>query len=122
MAYLVEGMGSVDNPTHTQKDCVEGDLGTLNGYGGLNVQFKLPGWICPAPCLFVSSRTAEFTMARSDQNSAWAAQLASSLIRNAASGVKEVWRYYAIRDLLRDVQVMLGQTVCAASICTRFDP
>eukprot|EP00983_Pelagomonas_calceolata_P047246 1140548-Pelagomonas_calceolata.AAC.2 len=29
MACLVEGMGSVDSPTHTQKDCVKSDLSTL---------------------------------------------------------------------------------------------
>eukprot|EP00983_Pelagomonas_calceolata_P127428 1161401-Pelagomonas_calceolata.AAC.28 len=29
MACLVEGMGSIVYPTHTQKDCVDGDLSTL---------------------------------------------------------------------------------------------
>eukprot|EP00983_Pelagomonas_calceolata_P130060 1161657-Pelagomonas_calceolata.AAC.8 len=29
MARLVEGMESVDSPTHTQEDCVESGLGTL---------------------------------------------------------------------------------------------
>eukprot|EP00983_Pelagomonas_calceolata_P084074 1156289-Pelagomonas_calceolata.AAC.7 len=29
MARLVEGMGSIDSPTHTQEDCVESDLCTL---------------------------------------------------------------------------------------------
>eukprot|EP00983_Pelagomonas_calceolata_P052736 1142980-Pelagomonas_calceolata.AAC.3 len=28
MTHLVEGMGSVDSPTHTQEDCVECDFGT----------------------------------------------------------------------------------------------
>eukprot|EP00983_Pelagomonas_calceolata_P094431 1157890-Pelagomonas_calceolata.AAC.8 len=45
MARLVEGMGKIDSPTHTQEDCVESDLSTLNTYGGLGVQsMKLPGW------------------------------------------------------------------------------
>eukprot|EP00983_Pelagomonas_calceolata_P074398 1152541-Pelagomonas_calceolata.AAC.4 len=52
--------------------------------------------------------------ARSDQDSVGAAGVASSLIRN--TGVKEVGRYNTVRDLLSDVQVMLGQTVCAAHI------
>eukprot|EP00983_Pelagomonas_calceolata_P005434 177006-Pelagomonas_calceolata.AAC.1 len=38
----------------------------------------------------------------------------TSLIRNA--GVEEVGRYNAIRDLLSDVHVMLGQMFCAAYI------
>eukprot|EP00983_Pelagomonas_calceolata_P077565 1153923-Pelagomonas_calceolata.AAC.2 len=29
MARLVEGMGSIDSPTHTKKDCVESDLNAL---------------------------------------------------------------------------------------------
>eukprot|EP00983_Pelagomonas_calceolata_P065108 1148441-Pelagomonas_calceolata.AAC.8 len=29
MARLVKGMGSTDSPTHTQEDCVESDLCTL---------------------------------------------------------------------------------------------
>eukprot|EP00983_Pelagomonas_calceolata_P086177 1156712-Pelagomonas_calceolata.AAC.4 len=43
-----------------------------------------------------------------------AAGSTSSLIRNA--GGKEVWRYLTIKNLLSNVQVMLGQTVCAAYI------
>eukprot|EP00983_Pelagomonas_calceolata_P075348 1152972-Pelagomonas_calceolata.AAC.2 len=35
MARLVEGMGSIDSPTHTQKDCVESDLSTLQLFAQL---------------------------------------------------------------------------------------
>eukprot|EP00967_Tisochrysis_lutea_P085250 scaffold119531_cov14-Tisochrysis_lutea.AAC.1 len=48
-----------------------------------------------------------------DQDSDRVAGVASSFIRN--TGVEEVWRYHTIRDVLSDVQVMLGLTVCAAS-------
>eukprot|EP00983_Pelagomonas_calceolata_P017172 538215-Pelagomonas_calceolata.AAC.3 len=27
---VVEGMGSIDSPTYTQEDCVDGDLGTFD--------------------------------------------------------------------------------------------
>eukprot|EP00983_Pelagomonas_calceolata_P130030 1161655-Pelagomonas_calceolata.AAC.2 len=53
-------------------------------------------------------------LARSGQHSVRAAGVASSLIRN--TGVEEIWRYYMIKDLLCDVHVMLGQTVCTAYI------
>eukprot|EP00983_Pelagomonas_calceolata_P020305 640693-Pelagomonas_calceolata.AAC.1 len=59
----------------------------------LNVQFmKLPGWSCAALYFFISSHTAEYPMARSDQDGigAAAAGLASSLIRNAGFKV-EYW-------------------------------
>eukprot|EP00983_Pelagomonas_calceolata_P042945 1138713-Pelagomonas_calceolata.AAC.5 len=66
----------------------------------LDVQvMKLPGWSCAAPFLFVTSRTAEYLMAKSDQDSVRAAGGASSSIRN--TGVKEV---------------MLGQRVYAAYV------
>eukprot|EP00983_Pelagomonas_calceolata_P045391 1139719-Pelagomonas_calceolata.AAC.1 len=67
MACLVEGVGSVDSPTHTQKDCVKSDLSTLK----LFAQWYI--WV---------------SRARSDQDSVRAAEGASSLIRNA--GAKEV--------------------------------
>eukprot|EP00983_Pelagomonas_calceolata_P071222 1151125-Pelagomonas_calceolata.AAC.2 len=51
---------------------------------------KLPDWSCASPYLFVASHTAEYRMARSDQDSIGTAGEPSSLIRNA--GVKEVWR------------------------------
>eukprot|EP00983_Pelagomonas_calceolata_P066870 1149243-Pelagomonas_calceolata.AAC.2 len=73
----------------------------------------LPGWNSAAS-YFITSHTAEYLMARSDQESIGVAGVASSLIRNA--GVKEVGRYSAIRDMLSDVQVMLSQTICAAYI------
>eukprot|EP00983_Pelagomonas_calceolata_P077225 1153771-Pelagomonas_calceolata.AAC.1 len=53
-------------------------------------------------------------LTRSDQDSVRAAGVASSTIRN--TGVKAGWRYYTIKDLLIDAQVMLGQMVCAAYI------
>eukprot|EP00983_Pelagomonas_calceolata_P050306 1141909-Pelagomonas_calceolata.AAC.1 len=86
MARLDKGMGSIDNTTHTQEDCVESDVSTL----------KL------------------FAQERSDQDSIRVAGGASSLIRN--TGVKDVWRYCTIKNLLSDVQVMLSQTVCTAYI------
>eukprot|EP00983_Pelagomonas_calceolata_P080658 1155238-Pelagomonas_calceolata.AAC.1 len=83
----------------------------------LDVQFmKLPGWSYAASYFFITSHTAEYSMARSDQDSIRAARGASSLIRNI--GNKEVWRYNTIRYLLSDVQVMLSQTFCAAYIHT----
>eukprot|EP00983_Pelagomonas_calceolata_P027410 860882-Pelagomonas_calceolata.AAC.1 len=85
MARLVEGMGSVNSTTHTQEDCVENDFGTLESFAHFTVLLR----------------------ARSDQDSIGAAGVASSLIRN--TGVKEIWRYQKIRDLLSDVQVILGQ-------------
>eukprot|EP00983_Pelagomonas_calceolata_P035227 1101718-Pelagomonas_calceolata.AAC.1 len=72
----------------------------------LDVQFmELPGWSCAASSFFITSHTAEYPMARSDQNSIGAAGVVSSLIRN-------VW----VKELWSDVQIMLGQTVCAAYI------
>eukprot|EP00983_Pelagomonas_calceolata_P080120 1155008-Pelagomonas_calceolata.AAC.1 len=66
----------------------------------LDVQFMiLPGWSCAASYFFIASHTAEYLMARSDQDSIRAAGGTSSLNRNAR--VKEV---------------MLSQTVCAAYI------
>eukprot|EP00983_Pelagomonas_calceolata_P069513 1150389-Pelagomonas_calceolata.AAC.2 len=62
---------------------------------------KLPGWSCAAPYLFITSCTAEIPIVG-------AAGVASNLIRN--TGVKEVWRHYMIKDLLSDVQAMLGRT------------
>eukprot|EP00983_Pelagomonas_calceolata_P057767 1145210-Pelagomonas_calceolata.AAC.1 len=60
----------------------------------LDVQFlKLPGWSCAASSYFITSHTAEYPMARSDQDSIEVAGGVSSLIRNA--GVKEVGRYNA---------------------------
>eukprot|EP00983_Pelagomonas_calceolata_P025425 798560-Pelagomonas_calceolata.AAC.1 len=53
------GMGSMNSPTHTQKDCVESDHSTLK----LFAQFmKLPGWSCAALNFFISSHTAEYPM------------------------------------------------------------
>eukprot|EP00983_Pelagomonas_calceolata_P099448 1158456-Pelagomonas_calceolata.AAC.10 len=63
-------MDSIDSPTHTQEDCVESDLCTLNGYGGFGCSIQGVAW------------------ARSDQDSIRAAGVASSLIRK--TGVKEV--------------------------------
>eukprot|EP00983_Pelagomonas_calceolata_P034227 1072257-Pelagomonas_calceolata.AAC.1 len=37
MARLVEGMGSIDSPTHMQEDCVESGLGTLKLLAQLSV-------------------------------------------------------------------------------------
>eukprot|EP00983_Pelagomonas_calceolata_P031750 996208-Pelagomonas_calceolata.AAC.1 len=37
MACLVENMGSVDSPTHTQKDYMESDLGTLELFAQFTV-------------------------------------------------------------------------------------
>eukprot|EP00983_Pelagomonas_calceolata_P061848 1147003-Pelagomonas_calceolata.AAC.1 len=37
MARLVEGMGSIDSPTHTQKDCVESDLSALKLFAQFTV-------------------------------------------------------------------------------------
>eukprot|EP00983_Pelagomonas_calceolata_P073041 1151981-Pelagomonas_calceolata.AAC.8 len=56
------GMGSIDSPTHTQKDCVEGDLSALNlKLPVLDVQFmELPGWSCASSYFFITSRTAEY--------------------------------------------------------------
>eukprot|EP00983_Pelagomonas_calceolata_P059066 1145766-Pelagomonas_calceolata.AAC.6 len=34
---LVEGMGSIDSPTHTQKDCVKGGLSTLKLFAHFTV-------------------------------------------------------------------------------------
>eukprot|EP00983_Pelagomonas_calceolata_P067065 1149340-Pelagomonas_calceolata.AAC.1 len=48
---------------------------------------KLPGWSCAASYFFITSHTAEYPMARSDQDSIRTAGGASILIRNA--GVKE---------------------------------
>eukprot|EP00983_Pelagomonas_calceolata_P066037 1148840-Pelagomonas_calceolata.AAC.4 len=88
--------------------------------------FTLPDWTCAALHLFDNSHTAKYPMlrgsgvsigvsrARSDQDSARAAGVASSLIRNTE--IKKVWRYYTIRGLLSDVQVMLGLMVCAAYV------
>eukprot|EP00983_Pelagomonas_calceolata_P018888 593922-Pelagomonas_calceolata.AAC.1 len=76
----------------------------------LDVQItKLPGWSCAASYFFITSHTAENSMARSDKESSRAAGGASSLIRNA--GVKEVGRYNMVRGLLSDVQVMLSKTM-----------
>eukprot|EP00983_Pelagomonas_calceolata_P081398 1155550-Pelagomonas_calceolata.AAC.2 len=55
----------------------------------LDVQFtKLPGWSRAASYFFIASHAAEYSMARSDQDSIRSAGGASSLIRNA--GVEEV--------------------------------
>eukprot|EP00983_Pelagomonas_calceolata_P133021 1161925-Pelagomonas_calceolata.AAC.1 len=59
---LLQGMGSIDSPIHTQEDCVESDLSALKLFAQLtvlllealdmavlDVQFmKLPGWSCAA--------------------------------------------------------------------------
>eukprot|EP00983_Pelagomonas_calceolata_P068779 1150071-Pelagomonas_calceolata.AAC.2 len=71
MAPLVECMGSIDSPAHTQEDCVpvESDISTLKLFAQsllemavLDVQFiKLPGWsstICAASYFFIKSHTA----------------------------------------------------------------
>eukprot|EP00983_Pelagomonas_calceolata_P061282 1146767-Pelagomonas_calceolata.AAC.4 len=63
MARLVEGMGSIDSPTLTQKYCVESGLGTLK----LFAQFTV------------------LLLAGSDQGSIRAAGAAFSLIRNVGS-------------------------------------
>eukprot|EP00983_Pelagomonas_calceolata_P012836 410361-Pelagomonas_calceolata.AAC.1 len=40
MTRLVEGMGNIDSPTHTQKDCVESDLSTLKLFARLTVTVR----------------------------------------------------------------------------------
>eukprot|EP00983_Pelagomonas_calceolata_P111025 1159739-Pelagomonas_calceolata.AAC.10 len=45
MARLVEGMGFIDSPTHTQKDCAESDLGTLK----FITKIKHEGTACNPP-------------------------------------------------------------------------
>eukprot|EP00983_Pelagomonas_calceolata_P066749 1149196-Pelagomonas_calceolata.AAC.4 len=72
----------------------------------MDVQFtKLPGWSCVASYFFITSHAAEYSMARSDQNSIRAAGGASSLVRNA--GVKKVGT---------PLEVMLSQMACAARV------
>eukprot|EP00983_Pelagomonas_calceolata_P041216 1137967-Pelagomonas_calceolata.AAC.1 len=61
----------------------------------------MAGWSCAPP------RTAHWV--RSDQGSIRAAGVASGLNRN--NGFEEVGRHSTIRDLLRDLQVVLGQTI-----------
>eukprot|EP00983_Pelagomonas_calceolata_P067053 1149327-Pelagomonas_calceolata.AAC.2 len=62
MARLVkmQGMGSIDSPTHTQEDCVESNLNTLK----LFVQFALPGWNCAASYFFNTSHAVEYPIFR----------------------------------------------------------
>eukprot|EP00983_Pelagomonas_calceolata_P084369 1156351-Pelagomonas_calceolata.AAC.5 len=56
---LIQGVGSMDSPTHNQKGCVESGLGTLK----LLPQFTLPGWSCAATYqVFVTSHSAEYQM------------------------------------------------------------
>eukprot|EP00983_Pelagomonas_calceolata_P032946 1032281-Pelagomonas_calceolata.AAC.1 len=55
MARLVEGMGSIDSPTHTQKVCVESDLSAMKlfaqftvlllGYGGFGRSIHEVAWL-----------------------------------------------------------------------------
>eukprot|EP00983_Pelagomonas_calceolata_P078750 1154358-Pelagomonas_calceolata.AAC.16 len=78
MACLVEGMGSIYTPTHTQEDCVKSGLGchtrerpreyvrlrpsALGEGTGVAAQSVLPGWSCAAPYLFITSHTAVYPM------------------------------------------------------------
>eukprot|EP00983_Pelagomonas_calceolata_P134317 1162050-Pelagomonas_calceolata.AAC.4 len=62
---------------------------------------NFPGWSCAASYFFITSHTAEYPMASSDQDNIRAAGGASSLLRNAR--VKEVGRFKMVRDLLSDV-------------------
>eukprot|EP00983_Pelagomonas_calceolata_P013027 416813-Pelagomonas_calceolata.AAC.1 len=67
MARLVEGMGSVDSPTHNQKHCLKSDLSTLKSFARSNsirrfwMSMKLPGWSCAAS-YFITSHTVEYPM------------------------------------------------------------
>eukprot|EP00983_Pelagomonas_calceolata_P072089 1151540-Pelagomonas_calceolata.AAC.1 len=93
---FVQGMGSINSLTHIQEDCVE----SVNiAFWGVKFK-KLPGWSCAAS-YFITSHTAEYPMARSDQDSIRAAGVASSSIRNAE--VKEEGRCNTVRDLLSDL-------------------
>eukprot|EP00983_Pelagomonas_calceolata_P013044 417324-Pelagomonas_calceolata.AAC.2 len=49
MARLVEGVGSADNPTHTQENCVESDLSTLELFAQFTVS-PLLQTVCSAQC------------------------------------------------------------------------
>eukprot|EP00983_Pelagomonas_calceolata_P118261 1160490-Pelagomonas_calceolata.AAC.6 len=51
MAHLAKGMGSIDNPTHTQEDCVESDLSTLK----LFAQFAVLSLCLAGAVLLLSS-------------------------------------------------------------------
>eukprot|EP00983_Pelagomonas_calceolata_P085507 1156573-Pelagomonas_calceolata.AAC.2 len=116
MARLVEGTGSIDSPTHTQKDFVETfgtselssrtcsllQLTLVHKFDVVRLQAFLLQLSCPC------------RQGKSDQDSIGAAGGPSSLIRNA--GVKEVGRYNTVGDLLSDVQVVMSQMVCAAYI------
>eukprot|EP00983_Pelagomonas_calceolata_P004565 148124-Pelagomonas_calceolata.AAC.16 len=50
MARLVEGMSSLDSPTHTQEDCVESDLCTL----------KLFAWFCVVAVRLLTGHQASY--------------------------------------------------------------
>eukprot|EP00983_Pelagomonas_calceolata_P095658 1158036-Pelagomonas_calceolata.AAC.3 len=41
---LIQGMGGIDIPTHTQEHCVEDDLSTLSGYGDLGCSVHEVKW------------------------------------------------------------------------------
>eukprot|EP00983_Pelagomonas_calceolata_P040261 1137533-Pelagomonas_calceolata.AAC.1 len=65
------GMGSIDSPTHTQKDCVESDLSALSclhsslfccSEASKWAPGLLPGWSCAVSYFFMSSHTAEYPM------------------------------------------------------------
>eukprot|EP00983_Pelagomonas_calceolata_P061205 1146726-Pelagomonas_calceolata.AAC.2 len=63
MACLVEGMGSIDSQTHTQEDCVEGDLGTLKLFAQYTALLLcLAGFVLAASYFFITSHTAEYPM------------------------------------------------------------
>eukprot|EP00983_Pelagomonas_calceolata_P080336 1155104-Pelagomonas_calceolata.AAC.4 len=82
---------------------------------------KLPSWShngC-APYFFITSHTAEYPIrARSDQDGVRAAGAACSLIKY--TGIKEVGRHYTIKDLLSDVQAMLGCQCGIGRLCYSF--
>eukprot|EP00983_Pelagomonas_calceolata_P007922 258647-Pelagomonas_calceolata.AAC.1 len=54
---VIQGLGSIDSPTHTQEDCVESDLFTLKGLAQLtNKLAKCHHWVSSLPlklCLFI---------------------------------------------------------------------
>eukprot|EP00983_Pelagomonas_calceolata_P082268 1155872-Pelagomonas_calceolata.AAC.1 len=78
---------------------------------------KLPGWSCAASYFFIMSHTAEYPMARSDQDSIRAPGGAPILIRNA--GVKEEWRN--VRQALTSVCRQATQVVLLITKPFKYD-
>eukprot|EP00983_Pelagomonas_calceolata_P034771 1089385-Pelagomonas_calceolata.AAC.1 len=69
MTRLVEVIGNIDHPTHSQKDFMESDLLDM---AVLDVQFmKLPGWSSAAFYYFITSYTAEYPMWGGSRWSIW---------------------------------------------------